>query len=167
MYKFPFMLHIKKKNLLENLSPIKRDLFSQSLVLPCSLYCLCVSFVPIQHLFCFPPIFLMFDHLFFYSPSLANISFKENLQVKMCLQPQQSWQRLGLPPCKLKTTLLWNPSCLFLWSQHEDRWWGEGADVDSWVSGWEWCHSVYLNTPGSWYPRQTDFNVNKPSNSSL
>lgn len=100
------------------------------------LFSLCLYHSFAQHLFCFTPVFLMFDHLFsamffLYSPSLAYTSFKDNIQVKMCLLQQQSWRYLFFPPCKLKTTLLRNPSCLFLCSQYEDRWGAKGVKQPS------------------------------------
>lgn len=69
---------------------------------------------------------------------------------------------------RLNTTSLWNPSCLFLWAQRGEHARGvEGCVVSVAGASVEWCHHVYLNTPGNWDPRRTEFSTNKPTMSSL
>lgn len=62
---------------------------------------------------------------------------------------------------KFNTSLLWNPSRLFLWSHREDECW----EAEGWLLVWESsCLYVDINTTGKWDPCQTDFNMNKPFN---
>lgn len=125
----------------------------------------------------FPFVSFILPQFSFYSPSCFFFTFIVPLHPPHTFQGQSTGKDVFAAAAiltaptfirRLNTTSLWNPSCLFLWAQREEHARGvEGCVVSVAGASVERCHHVYLNTPGNWDPRRTEFSTTKPTMSSL